>query len=411
MDAISPDADKAKYDFKRAMDEIKDIRGRGTELISVYVPYSKQISDVTAYLRNEYSQSSNIKSKGTRKAVTGAIDSILSRLRTYRRPPKNGVVFFVGEAPTSGDQTKMIQFVLEPPEPITTFLYRCDSTFFTEPLLDMLADKRSYGLIVVDRSEATVGSLIGKRIRIIRNIQSQVPSKHRKGGQSAQRFERLIEIAAHEFYKRVARTADDAFLENPDLQGILVGGPGATKDFFLKEEYLNHELQKKVIDSFDTGYTDEYGLRELVDKAKDALSDLDLMKEKALIDRLLTEIRKSEGGLAAYGEKEVRHVLDIGAVDILLLSEGLDRRRVLLGCECGQHWVTMDALPENPTCPQCDKRAEVLEDIDLVDDFFNQISAVGSQIALVSEDSEEGEMLMRAFGGIAALLRYSVGAV
>ena len=44
---------KAKYDFKKAMQEIMGMRGRGTELISVYVPESRQISDVMAYLRDE----------------------------------------------------------------------------------------------------------------------------------------------------------------------------------------------------------------------------------------------------------------------------------------------------------------------------------------------------------------------
>ena len=60
-------SDRQKYDFKRALEEIRTLKGRGTELISVYVPANKQISDVAAYLREEFSQSSNIKSQGTRK--------------------------------------------------------------------------------------------------------------------------------------------------------------------------------------------------------------------------------------------------------------------------------------------------------------------------------------------------------
>jgi peptide chain release factor subunit 1 len=410
MDESVQNPERARYDFKKAMEEIKDLRGRGTELISVYVPPSKQISEVAAYLRNEYSQSSNIKSKGTKKAVMGAIESILSRLKYFRHPPEHGLVFFVGEIPTSGDQTKMVQFTLEPPEPITTFLYRCDSSFYTEPLLDMLADKKAYGLIVVDRSEATIGLLIGKRVQVIRNIQSLVPSKHGKGGQSAQRFERLIEIAAHEYFKKVANTATEAFLELTDLQGILIGGPGATKEFFAKEEYLHHELQKKIIDTFDTGYTDEYGLKELVENAKDSIQDMDLMREKKLIQQLLAEIRKLDGGLAAYGEDQVRRALEIGAVDTLLLSEGMNRKRVTLKCPCGvEESVTVERLSDDPKCSVCGGAAEVVEEKDLVDDFYDVAATVGTSIELISADSEEGEMLLKAFGGIAALLRFRTG--
>jgi len=402
--------DRQKYDFKRSLEEVRNLKGRGTELISLYVPPDKQIYDAAAYLRGEYSQSSNIKSQGTRKAVQGAIQSILSRLKYFKEPPANGVVFFVGEIATVGDQTRMVQYTLEPPEPITTFLYRCDSEFFLEPLTDMLLEKKAYGLIVIDRSEATLGLLSGKRIAVIRNIQSLVPSKHRMGGQSAQRFERLIEIAAHEFYKKIADTATEAFLNRTDLQGILVGGPGATKNFFVTQGYLHHELQKKVLDTFDTGYTDEYGLKELVERAKEKLVDLDLSREKRLVSRLLEEIRKQDGGLATYGEEQVRQVLEMGAVDTLLLSEGLKKKRFKMECaNCGwKQVVTSDKKPDPIRCPACGGLTIVDDGKDLVDDFYDEAERTGGKIELISADSEEGEMLLKAFGGIAAILRYKV---
>ena len=156
----------ARYDFERQLEELREVTGRATELISLYVPHSKQIHDATSYLRNELSQSSNSKSKSTRKNVTAAIESIMSRLRAYKQAPENGIVFFVGHRSTAGDQTDMIAYVIEPPEPIPTYLYRCDSRFFLDPLEEMLAEKETYGLVVVDRSEATVGLLKGTRIHI-----------------------------------------------------------------------------------------------------------------------------------------------------------------------------------------------------------------------------------------------------
>lgn len=401
--------EKARYDFKKAMQEIVDLKGRGTELISVYIPPNRQISDVTAYLRNEYSQSSNIKSKSTMKNVQGAIDSIMSRLKTYKSPPPNGLVLFCGEIPKAGDQTRMVQYVLEPPESVTTFVYRCDSQFYTEPLLGMLADKKSYGLITIDRSEATIGMLTGNRIVVIKNFDSMVPRKHRQGGQSAQRFERLIEIAAHEFFKKISDNATEAFLDKPELVGILIGGPGATKDFFVKEGYLHHELQKKVVDTFDTGYTDEYGLKELVENAKSAIVDMDLMREKDLIQKLLSEIRKLDGGLSAYGEDVVRDAAEKGAVDILLLSEGLNKRRITVECPNGHVYMdTVKEANEKIECSQCGTTAMVTKDVDIVDDFYDIADQFNTTVELISADSEEGEMLIRAFGGIAAILRYKL---
>jgi len=402
--------DLQKYEFRRSLEEVRKLTGRGTELISLYVPPTRQISDVANYLRGEYSQSSNIKSASTRKNVQSAISSILSRLKNFKQPPENGLVFFVGHRSIGADQTEMVQFVLEPPEPVPTFIYRCDSKFFTETIESMLETKETYGLIVIDRSEATIGLLHGKRIMPVKNMQSLVPSKHGRGGQSARRFERLIEIAAHEYYKKVADVANEAFLSRPDLKGILVGGPGPTKDYFVKSEYLHYELQKKIIDTFDVGYTDEYGLKELVEKAREALRDLDLMREKDIMQRLFEEIRKPEGGLSVYGEEQVKSALMIGAVDTLIISE--DLRRVKLKLKCPNDGSTKEVLAKDSTeevkCDKCGTIMHVEEVDDLVADMAKIADANNTKVEFVSGESEEGGLLLKAFGGVAGILRFRV---
>ncbi len=400
--------DLQKYEFRRSLEEVKKLSGRGTELISLYIPPSRQVSDVSSYLRNEYSQSSNIKSASTRKNVQGAISSILARLKNFRQPPENGLVFFVGHRSVGADQTDMVQFVLEPPDPVPTFIYRCDSSFFTEPLNDMLEEKETYGLIVIDRSEATIGYLHGKRIVPLKNMQSLVPSKHGRGGQSARRFERLIEIAAHEYYKKVADIANESFLAQKVLKGILIGGPGPTKDFFVKSEYLHYELQKKIVDTFDTGYTDEYGLKELVEKAREALKDIDLMREKDIMNRLFEEIRRPDGGLSIYGEEQVKNALMIGAVDTLIISEDLRRVRLKLTCpSCGnkQEALAKDST-EEVKCGKCGTVMKVDEVDDLVGEMHKMADQNNTKVEFISGESEEGGLLMKAFGGVAGILRF-----
>ena len=297
MSAPSADLQLARYSFQRKLDEIAACRGRATELISLYVSPGKQVSDVMSYLRNEYAQSSNIKSRTTRKNVMWAIESLMGRVRGFKEPPPNGVAFFVGNKAIGADKSEPVTFIVEPPEPLNTYLYRCDSSFFLDPLLAMVHEPDVWGLIVMDRAEVTLGLLRGKRVEPLRNRSSLVPSKHGRGGQSQHRFERMIEHAAHEFFVKIAEMAAELFLPRKEqLKGILLGGPGATKEYFFKEGYLQYELQQKVVQPlFDTGYTDEYGLRELVEKATQTLHGLELTEEKRLIQRLLNEIRKADG--------------------------------------------------------------------------------------------------------------------
>jgi len=400
-----------RYKFLRELEEIEKASGRGTELVSLYIPPEKQISDVSNYVRGEHAQSSNIKSASTRKHVTGALESILSRLRYYRQAPPNGLVMFVGHKQIGADQTEMVQYVLEPPETVPTFIYRCDSQFFTQPLHDMLVEHDVYGLVVIDRSEATLGLLKGKRIEVIKNVHSLVPSKHRMGGQSARRFERLIEQAAHEFYKKVGDLMTEAFLDRKEIKGILIGGPGYTKEYFIKGDYVHHEIMKKVLPTYiDVGDTDDYGLREMVERARSVLTGLDLMREKDLVQKLMLEISRVDGGLAVYGEANVRHALDIGAVDTLLLSEGIRKSRAKLKCpSCSyENTETIDSARGPGQCPKCGAQLGVVESHDVIEELTATAEKTGTKVEMISKESEEGELLIRAFGGLAAVLRYKV---
>jgi peptide chain release factor subunit 1 len=405
---------RQKYDLKRKIEEIKQCRGRHTELISLYVPPDKQIFDVTAYLRNEYSQSQNIKSKTTMKNVLSAIDSIMNRLKQLKQPPENGIVFFVGHKSVGSDKTDMVAYIIEPPMPIVTFLYRCDSEFYTEPLEQMLHEKEVYGLLLIDRRECTVGLLRGNRIELLKHMTSQVPGKHGRGGQSQRRFERLTEIAAHEWFVKCGEKASEIFLGEKEIKGILVGGPGPTKQYFIDENYLHYEIQEKIVDKFDTGYTDEYGLRELVSTASETMVNLKVAKEKKLMKNFLKEVTKTEKNIAVYGENQVRKALEIGAVDTLLLSEKLRKYRVTLKCSsCNyseKRTISEDDLKDfkPPICPKCENSStmEIVEKVDLIDELSDLAEKTSCTVELISPGSEEGDSLYSAFSGLAGILRY-----
>ena len=131
-----------RNELKFQLEEMRRKTGKGTELISLYIPPGKQISDVIAHLRAEYEQAANIKSKSTRTNVQSALESVLARLKYYPRPPENGVVIFCGTLDLGGHRTSLDMAIIEPHEPITSYKYHCDSSFYLDPLEDMLKERR-----------------------------------------------------------------------------------------------------------------------------------------------------------------------------------------------------------------------------------------------------------------------------
>ena len=410
---MSDVSSKEMYEVKKTLKELENKKGRGTELVSVYIPPDKQISDVRKQMVDEIGQSSNIKSKQTRKNVQSAIEVIIQRLKLFPKPPEKGLVMFVGMIPKGGPGTeKMETYVFQPPEPVQTYIYHCDNQFFVDPLKQIIEYKEVYGVVVLDRKESTIATLRGKRIDIIKHLTSGVPGKHKAGGQSQRRFDRVIELAAHEFLKRIGRHVDEAFLPLKDeLKGVLIGGPGHTKNDFVDGDYIHYEIHDKIINIVDTSYTGDFGIREVIDESMDTLAEMDIIKEKKLMKRFLHGLI-SENGLSTYGEEEVRRNLQMGAIETLLLSENLKSKRQTYTCPaCNTIEVITTRQHQEPPekrCPKCNEIMKITKTQETTEELIELAEEVNTKVEIISFDTEEGPQLDKAFGGIAGILRYRV---
>lgn len=355
--------------LKHFIKELENFRGRHTELVSVYVPQDYELSSIINSLKQEQGTASNIKSKVNRDNVIAALEKMIQHLKLVKRTPEHGLVAFAGNvAEREGFQDYRV-WSMEPPVPIKIRLYRCDKEFILEPLTDMASDKTTYGLVVMDKRDATVAVLKGKTIIPLMKEDSMVPGKMKAGGQSSARFAQNRELAAKAFYKKIGDMMKDQFLNMGDeLKGIIVGGPGPTKYEFVDGNYITNEVKKKILGIKDLSYTEEFGLQELVEKSEDILANEEISEEKKIMQRFLDTLGK-QPAKASYGKDEVMKNLQMGAVDVLLLSEALDD--------------------------------------DVIELFSAEAEKVNSNIFIVSVETREGVQL-KEIGKIAAILRYEV---
>ncbi|HDQ59829.1 MAG TPA: peptide chain release factor 1 [Candidatus Woesearchaeota archaeon] len=359
--------DEITYKLRKLVHHLSKMRGRHTELVTVYIPSGYNLNLIINHLSEEAGTAENIKSKSVRKNVVAALEKIISELRLYKKTPDNGLAIFCGNTSETEGRPDLQIWTIEPPEPINVRLYRCDQTFITGPLEDMLGAKNVYGLLVMDVKDANIALLKGKSIIPLNHVDSFVRGKMKAGGQSSVRFARERNEEIKQFFKKIGDMVVDAF-EGKELNGIIVGGPGPTKDEFVNGPFMPVSLKKKILGVKDIGYTEEQGLRELVAKAEDLIGGEEIFEEKSLLAEFFGHLRKDDS-LASYGEMEVRKNLEIGAVDRLLLSESLDEAKI--------------------------------------DEFAEIANNFGTRVILISTETQEG-VQMKELGGFGAILRYKI---
>ena len=408
------------YKTKKLLEVLKGKKGFHTELISLYIPHDRKISDVTNYLKNEVSESQNIKSKLTRKNVLDSISVLLGQLKNIKRVPENGLVLYSGAIPqnnTPGTEKNEL-YIVDPPEKVKTFRYHCASEFLLWPLEEMIAPKETYGLLVIGRKESAVGYVRGNHLETVREFTSGIHGKHRAGGQSQKRYERLIEEGEMRFYRRISAEVNELFLSMEDLGGIFIGGPGPSKEKFVNDESLDYRLRDKILDVVDLGYSGAEGLRALIEKIKDKIANLKYVREKKIMARFLKEI-SSDSGLATYGLDEVQKALDYSAVDTLIFSEKLDMQKVRLECS-NCEFTEFRTVKENElkkleskiqeeSCPKCSSNTfNIVGMNSIIEELGEAAETTGTDIEIISSETEYGEMLFSTFGGIVAILRYKL---
>lgn len=407
-----------RYKLTKMINELSSVSGHGTELVTVYVPPRRPIFDVVAQLRNEAGTASNIKSDLTRTHVQDALSTVMEYLKKYRTTPENGLVIFCGAIPNDrGIGKERIEiYPVDPPKPVQISLYRCDDHFWTDHLKDMLKDDKSIGILSIDTQEAGIGVLSGNEAKTIDSLTSGVAGKHRQGGQSARRFERLRDNELNEFYHRVAAHAKQVFIDQYNVRGLLVGGPGPTKENFLKEDYLDYRLQKAVIATLDTSYSGWEGVREILDKARreGVLQEYRLMEEKQIMEKFMTEVHSTKG-LGIYGIHDVVKAAKNGVADMVIVTDDISYVKLEFKCRVCKNVqekvaeraaiIATKQLYLSKQCPSCGATDYDVAEQDIVEYLEELITMTGSRLEVISGKTEEGAQLT-SLGGTGAVLRY-----
>ena len=143
---------------------------------------------------------------------------------------------------------------VEPYDKITKHYY-CGK----ELLLFKAGKSVLYTILVVDYDECCCANVFSDgEIKVLFQEHSSVPHKHKKGGQSAQRFQRIRDNEIVQWFKRI-----NEYLKNIDNE-IYIGISSIYQKRFIK--YLSTYNKEKVKKVTGTEYSNLSGIYQYVKK-------------------------------------------------------------------------------------------------------------------------------------------------
>ncbi|PON68686.1 Peptide chain release factor eRF1/aRF [Trema orientale] len=363
--------------MKKLVKTLEAAKGNGTSMISLIISPSDQVSQLTKLLGDEFGNASKIKSRVNRQSVLGAIKSAQQRLKLYNKVPPNGLAIYTGTMVTEDGKEKKVTHEIVPFKPINTSLYICDKRFHTEVLSDLLESDDKFGFIIMDGGGYLFGTLSGNTREVLHRATVDLPKKHGRGGQSALRFSRLRMESRHNYVTKAAEKAAELFIDHktnmPNVAGLVLAGSA--------------DLKADLLCCF--------------------------VKQKCLIEDFFKQIEQDTLKYV-YGIDDTMKILEMGAIEKLIVWESLDINRHVLKNRVTEEIVVrhmnkeQEADQSNFRDSATSSELETLENMPLLEWLANEHKKFGCSLDLVTDKSQEGSKFCKGYGGIGGILRYQL---
>lgn len=262
-----------------------------------------------------------------------------------------------------------------------------DTSPFLLPLAKLRDDYEDYALLLMDSQQAKLFTVRSNVMKIEDSDSIDLMNKHKKGGMSQMRFNRLRKGAINSFISDVIEDIEG--LEDlKDSRGLVVAGPGEVKKQLV--ESLPQHLKEQVIGMEDISMDTAMG--DLLELGERLAEKNEREKEQAVVDQLRSSIMK--GQPAAYGAQKVRTALNNGRVSVLIILDNTSIPGWI--CERCQSITERSARPKE--CPNC---SGPTSEVDVVEELYELAERTGARTEFVKESA-----FLESIGGLGAVLRY-----
>ena len=190
---------------------------------------------------------------------------------------------------------------------------------YIRPIVKLIEDYETLGLVILDNHRARIYVVSSGRIEDKNKLARDIMNKHKKGGMSQARFQRLRRGAIEHFMKEVSEEMVRLFSKD-NVVKIVIAGPGNAK--ILLMDFLPNELKREILDLIDMDFDEADGY--LISRAEEAV----LKDEKETVSKNVARLKEEilKHGLAVYGLNEIIDEVKNGHIELLLVSKGYKLR-------------------------------------------------------------------------------------
>jgi peptide chain release factor subunit 1 len=260
-----------------------------------------------------------------------------------------------------------------------------DASPYIRPLAKLVEDYETFGLVILDNHRARIYVVSSGRIEDKDRIAEDIMKKHKKGGMSQARFQRLRLGAIEHFLKEVSEEMVRLFSKD-NVVRIIIAGPGNAK--IMLKNFLPKELKYEILDLIDMDFDEADGY--LVSKAEEIILEDEKETASKNVARLKDEILKH--GLAVYGLEEIIDAVKNGSIELLLISNGYRLR----GWICEKCQLFDSGIKDK--CPNCNGK---VAEVDVIEEIIEFAERTGTKVEFVDDNS-----ILRDLGGVGGLLRF-----
>jgi len=254
-----------------------------------------------------------------------------------------------------------------------------DSSPYIRPLARIHDEWESFTLVLLDSHYAKIFSVSLGKVEHEKSLSSDIINKHKKGGWSQARFQRLRKGAIHAFFLEV-----EAALEKAAENQIVLAGPGQAKLEF--RDMLSKQLVERIVAILDISIDDE---QQLLKESIHLISRGEKKKSREAVQHLREEVLKD--GLAVYGMNETLQMVKNGQVELLVIEK--DYKIAGWICETCQ----VVEAGKTTKCPFC---GGTISEVDVLEEILEFAERTGADIEFTSDEE------LAHLGHVGAILRF-----